>query len=220
MDGTRIAVFLSGRGSNFMAIHGNAEKGEIQGSVALVVSDVADAPGLAYARVKGLRTAVFAKKRGESRTDYFERVVSLLEEHAIELVVLAGFMKVLSPNIIQRYRHRILNIHPALLPSFPGTHAQKQALEYGVKWSGCTVHFVDEGVDTGPIVLQEAVPVLQGDNEESLSARILEREHRIFPEAVRLFCEGKLEVRGRLVIIKQRERGCHETSEGIRGNQP
>lgn len=202
MSGIRIAVFLSGRGSNFTAIHGKVEKGEIRGSIALVVSDVADAPGLAYARDKGLPTAVFVKKKEESRSDYFARVVSLLEENAIELVVLAGFMKVLSPNIIRRYRHRILNIHPALLPSFPGTHAQKQAVEYGVKRSGCTVHFVDEGVDTGPIVLQEAVPVMEGDTEESLSARILEREHRIFPEAVRLFCEGKLEVRGRHVLVK------------------
>jgi len=202
MNGTRIAVFLSGRGSNFMAIHGRVEKGEIRGSVTLVVSDVPDAPGLAYARDRGLQAAVVVKKREETRSDYFARVVPLLEEKAIDLVVLAGFMKVLSPNIIQRYRHRILNIHPALLPSFPGTHAQKQAVEYGVKWSGCTVHFVDEGVDTGPIVLQEAVAVLQGDTEESLSGRILEREHKIFPEAVRLFCEGKLEVRGRHVLIK------------------
>jgi phosphoribosylglycinamide formyltransferase-1 len=202
MNRTRIAVFLSGRGSNFMAIHRDVEKGKVRGTIALVVSDVPDAPGLTYAEDKGLQTAVFVKKKEESRSDYFARVTSLLEEKAIELVVLAGFMKVLSPNIIQRYRHRILNIHPALLPSFPGTHAQKQAVDYGVKWSGCTVHFVDEGVDTGPIVLQEAVPVMQDDTEESLSGRILEREHRIFPEAVRLFCEGKLEVRGRHVLIK------------------
>jgi phosphoribosylglycinamide formyltransferase-1 len=202
MNRMRIAVFLSGRGSNFMAIHRDVEKGKVRGTIALVVSDVPDAPGLTYAEDKGLQTAVFVKKKEESRSDYFARVTSLLEEKAIELVVLAGFMKVLSPNIIQRYRHRILNIHPALLPSFPGTHAQKQAVDYGVKWSGCTVHFVDEGVDTGPIVLQEAVPVMQDDTEESLSGRILEREHRIFPEAVRLFCEGKLEVRGRHVLIK------------------
>jgi phosphoribosylglycinamide formyltransferase-1 len=202
MNRTRIAVFLSGRGSNFMAIHREAEKGEIRGIIALVVSDTPDAPGLSYAREKGLQTAVFVKKKDESRTDYFARVAALLDEKAIDLVVLAGFMKVLSPNFIQKYRHRILNIHPALLPSFPGTHAQKQALDYGVKWSGCTVHFVDEGVDTGPIVLQEAVPVLEGDTEERLSERILEWEHRIFPRAVRLFCEGKLEVKGRHVYMK------------------
>jgi phosphoribosylglycinamide formyltransferase-1 len=202
MTRTRIAVFLSGRGSNFMAIHREVEKGEIRGFIALVVSDTPDAPGLSYAREKGLETAVFVKKREEPRSDYFARVTALLDERAIDLVVLAGFMKVLSPDIIRRYRHRILNIHPALLPSFPGTHAQKQAVEYGVKWSGCTVHFVDEGVDTGPIVVQEAVPVLEGDTEERLSERILEREHRIFPMAVRLFCEGKLEVRGRHVLVK------------------
>lgn len=185
-----------------MAIHREVEKGEIHGLIALVVSDTPDAPGLSYAREKGLETAVFVKKREEPRSDYFARVTALLDERAIDLVVLAGFMKVLSPDIIRRYRHRILNIHPALLPSFPGTHAQKQAVEYGVKWSGCTVHFVDEGVDTGPIVVQEAVPVLEGDTEERLSERILEREHRIFPMAVRLFCEGKLEVRGRHVLVK------------------
>lgn len=188
-----------------MAIHAQVVRGAIPGVVALVVSDDPGARGLAYAREKGIETAVFVKKRGESRSDYFERVAALLEEHTIDLVVLAGFMKVLSPNIIGRYRNRILNIHPALLPSFPGAHAQKQAVDYGVKWSGCTVHFVDEGVDTGPIVLQEAVRVLEGDTEESLSERILEREHRIFPEAVRLFCEGRLEVSGRRVRIKTDE---------------
>jgi phosphoribosylglycinamide formyltransferase-1 len=202
MIGTRIAVFLSGRGSNFMAIHRELERGAVRGIIAIVISDDPGARGLGYAREKGLETAVFVKEKGESRLDYFERISAVLEEKAIDLVVLAGFMKVLSPNIIKKYRYRILNIHPALLPSFPGTHAQKQAVDYGVKWSGCTVHFVDEGVDTGPVVLQEAVPVLEGDTEESLSDRILEREHRIFPEAVRLFCEGRLEVTGRRVRIK------------------
>jgi len=199
---TRMAVFISGRGSNFMAIHREAEKGAIRGEIALVVSDDPQAPGLAYAREKGIEAAVFAKGKGEARADYFERVSSFLDEKKIDLIVLAGFMKVLSPNIVKKYRHRILNIHPALLPSFPGTHAQKQAIDYGVKWTGCTVHFVDEGVDTGPIILQQAVPVLEGDTEESLSERILEQEHRIFPEAVRLFCEGRLEVQGRRVRIK------------------
>jgi phosphoribosylglycinamide formyltransferase-1 len=199
MADKRIAVFISGRGSNFMSIHRSIEKGDIRGGIVCVISDQPGAAGLEYARGHGLESAVFRRVPGEERTGYFERVMRYLEDRNIDLVVLAGFMKVLSPTIISRYRHRILNIHPALLPSFPGTDAQAQALDYGVKYTGCTVHFVDEGVDTGPIVLQAVVPVKGDDNVQTLSQRILEQEHRVFPEAVRLFCEDRLQVEGRKV---------------------
>jgi phosphoribosylglycinamide formyltransferase-1 len=198
----KIAVFISGRGSNFKAIMEEVNQGTIKGSIVLVVSDNSEAPGLIYATENNVECAVFKKTKEESRSEYFEKIISLLELKKIDLIVLAGFMKVLSPNIVRKYSHRILNIHPALLPSFPGEQAQKKALEYGVKYSGCTVHFVDEGVDSGPIVVQEAVPVKDGDTEQTLSDRILEKEHIIYPEAVRLFCEDRLFVKGRTVIIE------------------
>jgi phosphoribosylglycinamide formyltransferase-1 len=198
----RIAVFLSGRGSNFRAIFEAVEAGKVKGYVEVVISDTPDANGLSFARAQGIPCAVFQKSRNQSRTEYFEEIIEELDRRKIDLIVLAGFMKVLSSNIIRRYRNRIINIHPALLPAFPGVHAQKQALDYGVKYSGCTVHFVDEGVDTGPIVIQEAVPVLEDDTEDTLSDRILEQEHRIFPRAVQLFCEERLEVKGRRVFIQ------------------
>jgi phosphoribosylglycinamide formyltransferase-1 len=199
----RIAVFISGRGSNFAAILGVIEKGEINGRIIVVISDNPDAAGLRYAEEHAIECAVFQKNRGEPKNDYFSRISTFLKERGIDLIVLAGFMKLLTPNIIQEYRNRILNIHPALLPSFPGVHAQKQALDYGVKFSGCTVHFIDEGVDTGPIILQEVVPVYQGDTEEMLSGRILEKEHKIFPRAVKLFCDNRLVLKGRHVYIKE-----------------
>lgn len=198
----RLSVFISGRGSNFMAIHRASENGLIPGRIVLVVSDNPDAAGLEYARTSNIRTAVFEKKGGQSRESYFEHIISLLEKESVDGIILAGFMKVLSGNIIERYRNKILNIHPALLPSFPGTNAQKQAFDYGVKYSGCTVHFVDEGVDTGPIILQDVVPVLEDDDANTLAARILEKEHIIYPRAVQYFCEDRLEVRGRKVHVR------------------
>ena len=195
-------MFISGRGSNFKALMDEINNGTINGRIELVVSDNPGAPGLNYARENNIECAVFKKKKEESRSDYFEIIISELEKKQIDLVVLAGFMKILSPNIVKKYRHRMLNIHPALLPSFPGEQAQQQALDHGVKYSGCTVHFVDEGMDTGPIVVQEPVPVKAGDTEQTLADRILEKEHIIYPEAVRLFCEDRLEVKGRKVNIK------------------
>jgi phosphoribosylglycinamide formyltransferase-1 len=177
------------------------KKGTINGMIELVVSDNPDAPGLQYAKENNIECAVFKKLKEETRSEYFEKIISELEMKKIDLVVLAGFMKILSPNIVRKYRNRMLNIHPALLPSFPGEQAQRQALDHGVKYSGCTVHFVDEGVDSGPIIVQEAVPVKEGDTEQTLSDRILEKEHIIYPEAVRLFCEDKLVVKGRKVVI-------------------
>ena len=202
MSKKKIAVFISGRGSNFKAILNEINKGTINGSIELVISDNPDAKGLLYARDNDIECAVFKKSKDCSRSDYFEKIISTLRARDIDLILLAGFMKVLSGNIVRAYRNRVLNIHPALLPSFPGEQAQKQALEYGVKFSGCTVHIVDEGVDTGPIVLQEAVPVLDDDTEEILSDRILEREHIIYSRAVKLFCDDKLSITGRRVFIK------------------
>lgn len=206
MGKKNIAVFLSGRGSNFRAIFDEVDGERVNGYIEVVISDNPDAKGLSFAREHGIRYAVFEKSRTENRTEYFEKIIEVLNHRKIDLIVLAGFMKVLSSNIIEKYRHKILNIHPALLPSFPGVHAQKQALDYGVKYSGCTVHFVDDGVDTGPIVLQEAVPVREDDTEDTLSDRILLQEHKIYPRAVQLFCEERLKVEGRRVLIRNPEK--------------
>ena len=200
----RIACFISGRGSNFKAILEETRKENINGEIVLVVSDNPDAKGLEYAKEAGIPHAVFVKSPQETRERYFERIISLLEESSVDLICLAGFMKVLSPNIVKSYKNRILNIHPALLPSFPGENAQDQAVRYGVKLSGCTVHFVDEGVDTGPVIIQQAVEVLEDDTEQTLAARILEKEHVIYPLAVRLFCDGSIIVDGRKVRIRQK----------------
>jgi len=203
MNKKRIVVFISGRGSNFMAIHSEIERGNINGEIVAVISDNPDAGGLLYAKEKGIPCAIFIKRKEEKRSQYFERIMSYLDELKVDLILLAGFMRVLSENIVKRYRNRIMNIHPALLPSFPGENAQRQAFEYGVKISGCTVHFVDEGVDSGPIIFQEAVPVLDGDDADTLAARILEKEHIIYPKAVKYFCEDKLIVNCRHVFVKE-----------------
>jgi phosphoribosylglycinamide formyltransferase-1 len=200
-----IAVFISGRGSNFKAILDAVKKGTINGDIVTVISDNADAKGLQYAEESGIEYKVFVKQGEDSRESYFERIIAFLEGRAIDLICLAGFMKVLSKNIVDRYKNRILNIHPALLPSFPGENAQAQAVEHGVKFSGCTVHFVDEGVDSGPIVVQEVVPVMDNDTEQTIAARILEKEHQAYPLAVRLFCEDRLMVKGRKVTCFDRE---------------
>ena len=202
MGKKRIACFISGRGSNFKSLLDATAADEIHGEIVLVVSDNPGAKGLSFARDRGIKNEVIVKEKDEDRAGYFERIIEILEDCRVDLICLAGFMKVLSGNIVSRYRHRIINIHPALLPSFPGEEAQRQAVEYGVKVSGCTVHFVDEGVDTGPIILQETVPVLDGDTGESLASRILKKEHEIYPRAVKLFCSGRLEIDGRRVRVK------------------
>jgi phosphoribosylglycinamide formyltransferase-1 len=182
-----------------MAIEKHVAAGDINGDIAVVISDMGDADGLTYARQRGIEVKVFPWQ--PPRRAYFTEIMEFLEVMNIDLIVLAGFMRVLSGNIIDRYEHRIVNIHPALLPSFPGEQAQKQAFEYGVKYSGCTVHFVDEGVDTGPIIMQHVVPVLEDDDVEALSQRILEEEHKLFPEVIKLFCDNRLTVLGRRVHI-------------------
>lgn len=178
---TRLGVLLSGRGSNFEAI----ADAELPAEIAVVVSNKADAPGLNAARRRGL-TAVANPVAGRSREAYDLSLIEILREHQVELVCLAGYMRLLSPVFIEAFRGRILNIHPSLLPAFPGLDAQQQALEHGVKIAGCTVHWVTEQMDAGPIVLQAAVPVLEEDTVETLSVRILEEEHRLYPEAIRI----------------------------------
>ncbi|MBP1602644.1 MAG: phosphoribosylglycinamide formyltransferase, formyltetrahydrofolate-dependent [Acidobacteria bacterium] len=179
----KIAILLSGRGSNFLAIHDAIARGDLNAGICCVVSNVPDAAGLAKARELGLN-AVSLPSRGIERTGYDRLLLATLRPFSPTLVCLAGFMRILSPEFLREYAGRVMNIHPALLPSFPGLHAQRQALQYGVKVSGCTVHLVDEGVDTGPILLQRAVEVFEGDTEETLSARILKQEHDLYWRAI------------------------------------
>lgn len=199
----RIAVFLSGRGSNFRAIHDAIRAGTINAGIELVFSNVDAAPGLLTARERGLETLYLNPKLFPNREEYDREVIKEVRKREIDLICLAGYMRILTPHFCREFRHRIMNIHPALLPSFPGLHVQKKAIEWGVRWSGATVHFVAEEVDMGPIILQAVVPVLQDDTEETLSARILKEEHKIYPEAIRLYFEGRLEVRGRRVFIRE-----------------
>ncbi|MGZ5453363.1 MAG: phosphoribosylglycinamide formyltransferase [Candidatus Aminicenantales bacterium] len=197
----RIAVFLSGRGSNFMALREAVERGDISAEIALVLSNKADAPGLLRAREWGLETLFLDPKLFASREDYDRAVVGEVESRRIDLVCLAGYMRVLTPALCDALKYRIVNIHPALLPSFPGLHVQQRAIDWGVRFSGCTVHFVAAEVDMGPIILQAVVPVLQDDTEETLAARILVEEHKIYPQAGGLYFDGRIEVRGRRVFI-------------------
>ncbi len=201
----KIGVLLSGRGSNFKAIFEKVKSGEIKAEIVVVVSDNADAKGLKFAKENGIEAVFLDIKSFPSRKDYDRKIIDILKEREVDLVLLAGYMKIVGEEFVSSFKNRIMNIHPALLPSFPGLHAQRKALKYGVRYSGCTVHFVDEKMDHGPIILQAVVPVYQEDTEESLSERILREEHRIYPEAVKLYFEGKLEVKGRRVFIKQEE---------------
>jgi phosphoribosylglycinamide formyltransferase-1 len=192
-----LGILLSGRGSNFEAIAGNVAAGRISNArIAVVISNRADAGGIETARRLGL-TALVIPSKGQERADHDGRVVASLREHEVDLVCLAGYMRLLSPWFVQQFPRRILNIHPSLLPAFPGLEAQEQAFAYGVKVSGCTVHFVDEELDHGAIILQKAVPVLDTDDEHSLSARILEQEHIAYSEAINLVLQGKFEITGR-----------------------
>ena len=196
----RIGVLLSGRGSNFEALAESVAAGHIPNAeIAIVVSNKPGARGLELAQSRGIATKAIPSK-GLEREAYDRQVVAALQEHKVELVCLAGYMRLLSPYFVATYPQRILNIHPSLLPSFPGLESQKQALDHGVKFAGCTVHFVDENLDAGPIILQAVVPVLDADDEQALSQRILKEEHRIYSEAVRLVLEGKYRVEGRRVL--------------------
>jgi len=196
----RIGILLSGRGSNFEALAESVATGRIPNAeIAIVISNREGAPGIEKARARGLEARVIPSK-GLEREAYDRQVVAVLKEKSVDLVCLAGFMRLLSPYFVAEFRNRILNIHQSLLPSFPGLEAQRQALEYGVKWSGCSVHFVDENLDAGPIVVQSVVQVRDDDTHDSLAARILAEEHRIYTEAVNIVLGGKYRIEGRRVI--------------------
>jgi phosphoribosylglycinamide formyltransferase-1 len=198
-----IAVLCSGNGSNLQAIIDKSRSGYIPATVALVVSDNKDAFAIVRAKSAGIETLVLNPKDFKSREDFDREIVKHLKKKDISLVVLAGFMRLVSPYFVKEYKNRIMNIHPAVLPAFKGTHAVKDALEYGVRVTGVTVHFVDDKLDHGPIILQRSVDIRNGDTEEALLERVHQEEHKIYPEAVKLFAEGKLKIEGRKVKISQ-----------------
>jgi phosphoribosylglycinamide formyltransferase 1 len=201
----RIGVLLSGRGSNFEALAESVSAGRIPNAeIAMVVSNQPDALGLKKADARGIPTRMIPSK-GLQREAYDRQVAAVLQEHKVDLICLAGYMRLLSPYFVATFPQKILNIHPSLLPSFPGLEAQKQALEHGVKFAGCTVHFVDENLDAGPIILQAIVPVLDSDDEQALSERILKEEHRIYSEAARMVLEGNYKIEGRRVLLSGAE---------------
>ena len=196
----RMGVLLSGRGSNFEALAESVTAGRIPNAeIAIVISNREGAPGIELAKARGIPARVIPSK-GLERETYDRQVAEVLDEYKVDLICLAGYMRLLSPYFVAKFSNRILNIHPSLLPSFPGLESQRQALEYGVKFAGCTVHFVDENLDAGPIVLQAVVPVEDRDTEQSLSARILKEEHRIYSEAVKIVLEGNYKIVGRRVL--------------------
>jgi len=199
-----IGVLASGRGTNLQAIIEAVKEGKIEGRISVAISDNRDAFALKRAKQNNIETKYINFKNFKNREDYDKKIVEYLKKKDVDLVVLAGYMRILGSYFIKMYKNRIMNIHPALLPSFPGLHAQRQAVEYGVKVSGCTVHFVDEGVDSGPIILQKAVEVKDDDTEELLAERILKEEHQIYPQAIQLFSQGRLIIKSRKVFIKKR----------------
>jgi phosphoribosylglycinamide formyltransferase-1 len=198
----RIGVLASGRGSNFQAIIDATEAGRIRSKAEILIVDNPDAYPLQRAEKHNISSLYINPKDFASKDDFYRKIADELKASDVGLVILAGFMRIVGKPLLDAFPMKVMNIHPAILPSFPGLHGQKQAVDYGVRISGCTVHFVDEGVDTGPIIIQAAVPVNQDDTEENLSGRILEFEHKIFPEAIRLFEEGRLEIEGRKVRVK------------------
>ena len=206
-----LGVLVSGRGSNFQAIYEAIRSGSLRANIAVVVSNKKEAAALNRAQAQGLPWVFHDPKpfAGEenSREAYDQALVEILKQHGVELVVLAGYMRIVTATLLNAYPWRVMNVHPSLLPAFPGLSAQKQALDWGVKVSGCTVHFVTEGVDEGPIILQTAVPLEEGDTVESLSDRILKVEHQIYPEAIQLYAEGRLQIDGRQVKILNQSRG-------------
>jgi phosphoribosylglycinamide formyltransferase-1 len=195
----RLGILLSGRGSNFVAIADSIAAGLIAAEIVVVISNVPDAQGLEHARERGIK-AVALRSKGISRDAFDRMVMEELKINQVDLICLAGYMRILSPFFIRAFPERILNIHPSLLPAFPGLHAQQQALDHGVKVSGCTVHFVDEGLDSGPIISQAVVPVISKDTVETLSARILKKEHQIYSEAIALVLQGLYRIEGRRVL--------------------
>lgn len=200
----RLGILISGRGSNFEAIANSIARRKLDAEIAIVISNRANAPGLDIARDRGIPLRVIPSA-GMEREAYDKLLIEELRTHEVDLVCLAGFMRLLSANVIRAFPNRVLNIHPSLLPAFAGLDAQRQALEYGVRITGCTVHFVDEFLDSGPIIIQAAVPVLESDTVESLSARILAQEHLIYPKAIGYIADGRITVEGRRVKIREEE---------------
>lgn len=198
-----LGVLASGRGSNFQAVINEIEQGRLNARIQLLIVDNPNAYVIERAKKHNIEYHIVRPQEFSSRDDFYLKITEELKKRNVGLVVLAGFMRIAGKPLIDAFPNRIMNIHPALLPAFPGLHGQRQACEYGVKISGCTVHFVDEGMDTGPIIIQAAVPVYHDDTEERLSERILNLEHKIYPEAIRLFLEGRLEVDGKIVKIKK-----------------
>lgn len=196
----KLGILLSGRGSNFEAIAQHIENGKLDAEIALVLGNILEAHGLERARQRGLET-LFLPSKGLDRRSYDQQMIAALKARQVNLVCLAGFMRLLSTTFIEAFPRRILNIHPSLLPAFPGLDAQRQALQYGVRYSGCTVHFVDEGLDSGPIILQRVVPVLPDDSEHTLADRILVEEHQIYSEAIQLVLQNRIRIEARRVII-------------------
>lgn len=201
----KIAVLISGSGTNLQSIIDSVESGFLDLEIAVVLSNREDAYGLTRAANHSIPTAVVKHNDFNNREEFERRLIQVLEEYGVDLVVLAGFMRVLSPMFVNHFHHAIMNIHPALLPSFQGTHGQQRAFEYGVRFTGCTTHFVDEGTDTGPVILQAVVPVLPDDTVDTLAARILKEEHRIYPESLRLWSIDRLRIEGRKVVILPEE---------------
>jgi len=198
----RIAVFLSGRGSNFVAIHDAIVARKINAEIVLVFSNKKEAPGLQIAKERNLETLYINPKEYQSREAYDEAIIQEIKKRNVDLICLAGYMKILTSLFCNTFKNKIINIHPALLPSFPGLHVQQKAIDWGVRFSGATVHFVTAEVDMGPIILQATVPVLQNDTEDTLSERILKQEHKIYPEAVQIYFDGRLEIKKRRVLIR------------------
>lgn len=197
----RLGVLASGRGSNLQSILDKIDSGALDAQVVLVLSDNPNAKALERAQSKGIKAIACSPKNFSARLDYENSLVEHMRKNDVEMVVLAGYMRIVKAPLLEAYPNKVINIHPALLPSFPGLDSQKQALDYGVKITGCTVHFIDAGVDTGPIILQKAVPVLDGDTEETLSARILKEEHKLFPQTLQLISQGKVKIQNRKVLF-------------------
>ncbi|MBA4396621.1 MAG: phosphoribosylglycinamide formyltransferase [Syntrophus sp. (in: bacteria)] len=198
----RIGVLVSGGGSNLQSVIDRIETGALNAEICVTLSNKPDAYALVRCEKHGIPAVVIRHQDFRVREDFDRRMIEILQSHDVELVVMAGFMRVLTPVFLQAFPMRIMNIHPALLPAFPGVHVQQQAIDYGVKFSGCTVHFADEGVDTGPVIIQAIVPVLPEDTADTLAARILREEHRIYPQAIQFYAEGRLLISGRKVIVQ------------------
>ena len=197
-----IGILVSGSGSNLQSIIDNIERGTLAAEIKVVISNNPEAYALERCRKHHIPAVVIRHQEFRKREDFDRQMISVLQFHGVELVVMAGFMRLLTPLFLNAFSMKIMNIHPALLPAFPGTHVQQKAVDYGVKFSGCTVHFADEGVDTGPVIIQAVVPVLDADTADTLAARILKEEHRIYPQAIQFYAEGRIQVSGRKVTLK------------------